>query len=82
MRVESSSNLTRSEVDELKFSPSAEAGAGDPTNLPIDNDDLGPDDLLTAEVDMDLELDDDWDDDVDDLLDEDDVDDAATSRTR
>ena len=62
----------------MKFSPAAEAVAGDPTSLPIDNDDLGPDDLLTAEVDMDLELDDDWDDDVDDLfLDEDDVDDAA-----
>ena len=79
MRVESSSNLSRSEVDDLKFSSQAVDQADDPTGLPSEQDDLEPEDLLTAEADMELDLDsdDDWDDDDDLLFDEDDEDDVT-----
>jgi len=82
MRVESSSNLSRSEVDKLKFSQTAaEQQESDPSDLPIDSDDLEPEDLQTAEADAEpVWDDDDWDeDDEDDLLfDEDDEDDVTS----
>jgi len=80
MRVESSSNLSRTEVDELKFNHDASPLVGDPTGLPVDNDDIDAQDMLTAEVEDGSDWDDeDWDDDdVDDLFfDEDDEDDAT-----
>lgn len=95
MRVESSSNLSRGEVDELRFdaapesaeevaSAPAEMSGGpeiiSPVDLPVIQDDLAPEDLLTAEAGLDWDDDDDdddWDDDVDDLLLEDDDDDVT-----
>ena len=82
MRVESSSSLSRSEVDELKLSqPVGDQQGSDPADLPLDSDDLEPEDLLTAEADNEpVWDDDDWDDEDDDDLffDEDDEDDVTS----
>ena len=83
MRVESSSNLSRSEVEQLKLSKPTVDEPEDPTGLPEDEDDLEAEDMLTAEAEMEPEwdedeADDDDDDDVDDLFfDEDDEDDVT-----